>query len=71
MPGHRILQYAEEHPHEVLEVIEDRTDAVVRELEARERAAPPRPSAETAWHEADDDFGAASWSGDDHLPFSG
>ncbi|HEY3816945.1 MAG TPA: hypothetical protein VGL81_07235 [Polyangiaceae bacterium] len=54
-----------------MEVIEDRTDAVVRELEARERAAPPRPSAETAWHEADDDFGAASWSGDDHLPFSG
>lgn len=33
------LHYAEEHPHEVLEVLEDKTDALVRELEARERKA--------------------------------
>jgi hypothetical protein len=33
------LQYAEEHPNEVLEVLEDKTDALVRELEARERSA--------------------------------
>ena len=39
MPGHRILEYAESHPEEVLEALEDRTDALVRELEARERDA--------------------------------
>jgi len=39
VPGHRILQYAESHPEEVLEALEDRTDALVRELEARERDA--------------------------------
>jgi hypothetical protein len=33
------LAYAENHPAEVLESLEDRTDALVRELEARERAA--------------------------------
>jgi hypothetical protein len=33
------LEYAEEHPSEVLEVLEDRTDALVRELEAKEREA--------------------------------
>ena len=33
------LEYAESHPEEVLEAIEDRTDALVRELEARERDA--------------------------------
>lgn len=32
------LHYAEEHPDEVLEGIEDKTEALVRELEARERA---------------------------------
>jgi hypothetical protein len=52
VPGHRILEYAESHPEEVLEAIEDRTDALVRGLEARERdasrsfreAAPPSAS---------------------------
>jgi len=33
------LEYAESHPEEVLEAIEDRTDVLVRELEAREREA--------------------------------
>jgi hypothetical protein len=46
----RMLKYAEEHPDEVLLAIEDKTDALVRELEQREREArkslhrgPPRP----------------------------
>ena len=39
MPRHIVLQYAESHPDEVLEAIEDRTDALVRDLEARERSA--------------------------------
>jgi hypothetical protein len=45
------LQYAEEHPGEVLAAIDDKTDAVIRELEQRERETsramrrgPPRPS---------------------------
>jgi hypothetical protein len=33
------LKYAEEHPAELLEGIEARTDAMIRELEAKERAA--------------------------------
>ena len=33
------LHYAHEHPNEVLEGLEDRTDALIRELEAKERAA--------------------------------
>jgi len=33
------LHYAEENPREVLEVLEDRSDALVAELEGRERAA--------------------------------
>lgn len=33
------LKYVEEHPREFLETINDRTDALVRELENRERAA--------------------------------
>jgi hypothetical protein len=33
------LHYAEEHPSEVLEGLEDKTEALVRELEARERSA--------------------------------
>jgi hypothetical protein len=39
VPGHRILQYAEEHPGEVLVAIDDKTDALIRELEQQERAA--------------------------------
>ncbi len=31
------LKYAEEHPDEVLDVIEDKTDALIRDLEARYR----------------------------------
>lgn len=33
------FRYAEEHPDEVLDVIEDKTDALIRELEARQREA--------------------------------
>jgi hypothetical protein len=33
------LHYAHEHPSEVLEVLEDRTENLIRELEAKERAA--------------------------------
>ena len=33
------LLYVENHPHEYLEAIQDRTDALVRELESREREA--------------------------------
>ena len=39
MPRHIILHYAEEHPDEVLAVIEDKTEAIVRELERQEREA--------------------------------
>jgi hypothetical protein len=45
------LKYAEEHPDEVLVAIDDKTDALIRELEQKEREAaralrrgPPRPS---------------------------
>lgn len=31
------LHYAEEHPDEVLDVIEDKTEALIRELEAKHR----------------------------------
>jgi hypothetical protein len=31
------LHYAEEHPDEVLDVLEDKTDALIRELEAKPR----------------------------------
>ncbi|HEY3819943.1 MAG TPA: hypothetical protein VGL81_22415 [Polyangiaceae bacterium] len=50
MPRHIVLQYAEEHPDEVLVAIDDKTDALIRELERKEREAartllrgPPRP----------------------------
>jgi len=33
------LKYAEEHPAEVLDVIDDKTDALIRELEQKEREA--------------------------------
>ena len=39
------LHYAEEHPDEVLRSIEDKSDAMLRELEAQERAARRRPLA--------------------------
>jgi hypothetical protein len=49
------LHYAEEHPEEVLTSIEDRADALVRELEAKERVVRravsrhvPRPASATA-----------------------
>jgi hypothetical protein len=32
------LKYAEEHPDEVLDVIEDKTEALIRDLEQRQRA---------------------------------
>jgi hypothetical protein len=34
----RFLQYAEENPREQYEAIEDKTDALVRELERRQRS---------------------------------
>jgi hypothetical protein len=44
------FRYVEENPHEYLEALDDKTDAMIRELEQRERAArrdlrrgPPRP----------------------------
>jgi hypothetical protein len=37
------LKYAEEHPSEVLDVIEDKTEALIRELERQQREA-ARPS---------------------------
>jgi hypothetical protein len=40
------LKYAEEHPDEVLVAIDDKTDALIRELEQQKREArrsPPRP----------------------------
>jgi diketogulonate reductase-like aldo/keto reductase len=47
---HIILKYAEEHLSEVLAAIDDKTDAMIRELEQKEREAaramrqgPPRP----------------------------
>ena len=40
------LRYAEEHPREVLAVLDDQADAVVREMERQQRAArPPRKAA--------------------------
>jgi hypothetical protein len=33
------LDYAEEHPDEALVAIDDKTDALIRELEEQERAA--------------------------------
>jgi len=33
------LRYAEEHPAEVLNVIDDKTDALIRDLERKEREA--------------------------------
>ena len=37
MPRHIILKYSEEHPDEVLAVIEDKTEALIRELEQQHR----------------------------------
>src|SRR5208337_2631306 len=48
--------------------LEDRTDALVRELEARERAAARELAAETQYG-GSADVGAASWRGDDLVPF--
>jgi hypothetical protein len=39
VPGHRILEYAESHPAEVLAGMEDQTEALIRDLERRERGA--------------------------------
>ena len=39
MPRHIVLEYAEEHPDEVLVALDDKTDALIRELEDQERQA--------------------------------
>ena len=39
MPGHRILEYAEEYPDEVLASVDDKTEALIRELEEQQRQA--------------------------------
>ena len=39
MRTEEFLKYVEEHPEELLEAIGDKTDALVRELEERERQA--------------------------------
>jgi uncharacterized FlaG/YvyC family protein len=41
------LQYAEEHPSEVLDAIDDKTDALIRELEAQQRRGRRNPA--TPW----------------------
>jgi hypothetical protein len=48
------LKYVEEHPHEYLDAIEDKTEALIRDLEAQHRDAhrslrrgPPRASCST------------------------
>lgn len=43
------LHYAEEHPDEELAAIEDKTDALIRELEARQRRANPRRPPRAWW----------------------
>jgi hypothetical protein len=49
VPRHIVLKYAEEHPAEVLQVLENRTESLIRELEKKElearrelRRGPPR-----------------------------
>jgi hypothetical protein len=39
VPRHIVLEYAEEHPDEVLVALDDKTDALIRELEQQERQA--------------------------------
>jgi len=39
VPRHIVLHYAEENPDEVLAAVDDKTDALVRELEAQHREA--------------------------------
>ena len=63
------LQYAEEHPHEILEVLEDRTEALVRELEARERNAARELTDEISRDDAAGDIAMAYWRADDLVPF--
>ena len=70
MPGHRILEYAEEHPEEVIQVLEDRTDALVRELEERERVAQRalrEPVEPAGWPETFAETAPESYQGD--VPF--
>jgi hypothetical protein len=50
VPRHILLHYAEENPDEVLEAVDDKTEALIRELEGQHREArrslrrpPPRP----------------------------
>ena len=69
MPRHILLEYAEEHPDEILEMLEDRSDALVHELEARERAAARDLVTEISQHDAAGDAAAPSWRGDDLVPF--
>lgn len=64
------LKYAEEHPEEVVQVLEDRTDALVRELEERERVAQRalrEPVEPADWPETFPDSAPESYHGD--VPF--
>lgn len=54
VPHRGVLEVREEHPDEVLVALDDKTDALIRELEQREREAaralrrgPPRPPRDT------------------------
>ncbi|HEY6459058.1 MAG TPA: hypothetical protein VIY73_02875 [Polyangiaceae bacterium] len=62
------LQYAEEHPHEILEMLEDRTDALVQELEARERETARALRKPVNLGVRHDDTPPSSY-GDDLVPF--
>lgn len=68
MPGHRILHYAEEHPREILQVLEDKTDALVRDMEARERQAARALRKPVNSGVRQDDAPPSSY-GDDLVPF--
>jgi hypothetical protein len=67
------LEYAESHPSEVLAALDDRTDAVIAELEGKERAgrrALRRPIARAAVRQAYAERSAASGGqAEDEVPF--
>ncbi len=62
------LHYAEEHPREILQVLEDKTDALVRDMEARERQAARALRRPVSSGVRQDDAPPSSY-GDDMVPF--
>jgi hypothetical protein len=70
VPGHRILQWVESHPSELLKVLEDKTETLVRELEERERDAQRalhEPVEPAEWPETFAESAPESYQGD--VPF--